>query len=283
MNAYRVFTCVCVSINSNSQVKSPSSFILPLPSNRPCHCSRVTPHRRYSLPGTHSWTCDPSHDPPTGRRETWTVTATCCPLTWNENGIVSPCGRHASSTQIVSGSHASDPQVTGNRVSDPLATWTHAWANASETWTCPSHETCGCNLKKDGLVPRSHDNHNNNKNTHTERDREREREFLATDFDLERAARSRDFERLRDLERLLERDERRRERERDRLLDDRERRLLRPSRPPPLPPPLRRSSTRRILRPFNSVSSNFSMAVFMSDNEANSTTLDRGKGEYQYL
>lgn len=100
---------------------------------------------------------------------------------------------------------------------------------------------------------------------------------MATDFDLERAARSRDFERLRDLERLLERDERRRERERDRLLDDRERRLLRPSRPPPLPPPLRRSSTRRILRPFNSVSSNFSMAVFMSDNEANSTTLDRGK------
>lgn len=110
-----------------------------------------------------------------------------------------------------------------------------------------------------------------------DRDREREREFFATDFDLERAARSRsrdldrDFER--DLERLLER---RLERERDRLLDDRERRLRPSPRPPPPPPLLRRSSTRRMRRPFNSVSSNFSIAVFMSDREANSTTL-RGR------
>lgn len=65
--------------------------------------------------------------------------------------------------------------------------------------------------------------------------------------------------------------ERLRDRERERLLDERDR-----PRPPPLLAPARpprRSSIKRTRRPFSSVSSNFSMAFFMSDNEANSTTL----------
>lgn len=98
--------------------------------------------------------------------------------------------------------------------------------------------------------------------TYFERDLERD---LAADLDLERPP-PRDFERLRDLERERDR-ERLRERDRDRLLEDRDL-----PRPPP-PRPERRSSTNRIRLPFNSVSSNFSMAVFMSVCEANSTTL----------
>ena len=97
------------------------------------------------------------------------------------------------------------------------------------------------------------------------RDRERD---LTGDLDFDLAPR--DFERLRDFERDLDerRDlerERLRDRERDRELDERER--PRPP-PPPLRPP-RLSSTRRIRLPFSSVSSNFSIAVFMSDCDAN--------------
>lgn len=103
-----------------------------------------------------------------------------------------------------------------------------------------------------------------NSATYLERDLERD---LTGDFDLERAPR--DFERLRDLERDLDdlRDldlERLRERDLDLELEERER-------PRPLPPRL--SSIKRIRRPFNSVSSSFSIAVFISDNDANSTTL----------
>lgn len=78
------------------------------------------------------------------------------------------------------------------------------------------------------------------------------------------------------LERLRERD-RDLERERDLLLD-RDRDLLRlldeRERLPPAPPPRRRSSTKRIRRPFNSLSSSLSIAFFISVLVANSTTLE---------
>lgn len=61
--------------------------------------------------------------------------------------------------------------------------------------------------------------------------------------------------------------ERLRERDLDRLLDERD------LRPPP--PPRRLSSINLIRRPFKSVSSNFSIAVFMSASVANSTTLKK--------
>lgn len=89
-----------------------------------------------------------------------------------------------------------------------------------------------------------------------------------------------DFDPFLDLERVFERErderrerllERRRLLERLLVLDERERPL-----PPlelPLPPLRRLSSTNLIRRPLSSVSSSFSIAVFMSDNEANSTTL----------
>ncbi len=102
------------------------------------------------------------------------------------------------------------------------------------------------------------------KNTHFES--ERDLEPLAGDLE----SPLRDLERLRDLEWLLderldlERLLRLRERDRLRLLEERLRRR---------PSLLRRSSIKRMRRPFNSESSNFSTAFFMSDAEANSTTL----------
>lgn len=92
-------------------------------------------------------------------------------------------------------------------------------------------------------------------------DLERDLDVLG-DFDFERDL---DFERLRDFDRLPDLG-RERLRERDLDLDTLDRL---PRVPFPLP---RRSSTSRIRRPFKSVLSNFSIAVFMSLYEANSTT-----------